>query len=398
MRPTDPAVRRQLAPARRPLTVVLVAGAIGSLLLVGQAWAVTELVLAALHDGAVGTWAAVVVAVFAARSLTGWTTDVMAARAAAVVGSDIRRRVVGAILRDGGAGRSTGELAGLATRGASAAEPYLTRYVPALVLAGVLPCVTLVAIATQDPMSALIVLVTLPLIPVFGILVGLATRDRAQLQWRALASLSGHFLDVMRGLPTLVAFRRAEAQSATIRSITDRYRRRTLHTLQLAFASSAVLELVATLSVALVAVTVGIRLAARRPRPRDGAGRPAARARGLLAAAPGRRGVPRGGRGGRDVRGRERARRCRRHDAAPADRVDAARPRVGAAARPYDACSRRRQPRPPRTRRHRHHGTVRLRQVDPARGPRRPARADVRAPSTGRPATRSPGCRSDRSS
>ncbi len=86
-----------------------------------------------------------------------------------------------AILRDGGAGRSTGELASLATRGATAAEPYLTRYVPALVLAGVLPCVTLVAIATQDPTSALIVLATLPLIPVFGILVGLATRDRAEL-------------------------------------------------------------------------------------------------------------------------------------------------------------------------------------------------------------------------
>ncbi|GAA4736242.1 thiol reductant ABC exporter subunit CydD [Nocardioides endophyticus] len=260
MRPSDPRVRRQLAPARRQLGVVLAAGVVASLLLVGQAWAVTELIVAALDDGAVRTWAVVMVAVFAARSLTGWTTDTMAARAAAVVGSDVRRRVVGAILRDGGGGRSTGELAGLATRGATAAEPYLTRYVPALVLAGVLPVVTLVAIATQDPMSALIVLVTLPLIPVFGILVGLATRDRARLQWRALASLSGHFLDVMRGLPTLVAFRRAEAQSATIRSITDRYRRRTLQTLQIAFASSAVLELVATLSVALVAVTVGIRL------------------------------------------------------------------------------------------------------------------------------------------
>ena len=260
MKPSDPRVRRQLAPARRQLAVVLAAGVVASLLLVGQAWAVTELIIAALDDGAVWTWAVVVVAVFAARSLTGWTTDTMAARAAAVVGSDVRRRVVGAILRDGGAGRSTGELATLATRGATAAEPYLTRYVPALVLAGVLPVVTLVAIATQDPMSALIVLVTLPLIPVFGILVGLATRDRARLQWRALASLSGHFLDVMRGLPTLVAFRRAEAQSATIRSITDRYRRRTLQTLQIAFASSAVLELVATLSVALVAVTVGIRL------------------------------------------------------------------------------------------------------------------------------------------
>lgn len=265
MRPTDPRVRRQLTPALRPLAVVLVAGVVGSLLLVGQAWAVTELVLAALDEGAVGTWAAVVVAVFVARSLVGWTTDTMAARAAAIVGSDIRRRVVRAILRDGGTGsaggRSTGELAGLATRGATAAEPYLTRYVPAVVLAGVLPVVTLVAIATQDPMSALIVLCTLPLIPVFGILVGLATQDKAREQWRALASLSGHFLDVMRGLPTLVAFRRAEAQSGTVRAITDRYRRRTVETLRIAFASSAVLELVATLSVALVAVTVGIRLA-----------------------------------------------------------------------------------------------------------------------------------------
>lgn len=260
MRPGDPRLRRQLAPARPQLAVVLAAGVVGSVLLVAQAWVVTELVLAALHDGDVGRWAALVVAVFLARSATGWTTDTMAARAAAVVGTDVRRRVVGAILRSDGA-QSTGELATLATRGASAAEPYLTRYVPALVLAGVLPCVTLVAIATQDPMSALIVVCTLPLIPVFGILVGLATQDKARSQWRALASLSGHFLDVMRGLPTLVAFRRAGAQAGTIRAVTDRYRRRTMDTLRIAFASSAVLELIATLSVALVAVTVGLRLA-----------------------------------------------------------------------------------------------------------------------------------------
>ncbi|WP_395656747.1 thiol reductant ABC exporter subunit CydD [Nocardioides sp.] len=260
MRPTDPRVRRQLMPAHRPLGVVLAAGLVSCLLLIGQAWAVTELVLASLHDGAVVTWAGVVAALFAARALVGWVSDVFAARAAAVVGTDVRRRVVHAILRDGGAGRSTGELAGLATRGASAAEPYLTRYFPALVLAGVLPFLTLVAIAVLDPTSALIVLCTLPLIPVFGILVGMATQDSARSQWRAMASLSGHFLDVMRGLPTLVAFRRADAQSGTIRSTTDRYRRRTMQTLRVAFASSAVLELVATLSVALVAVTVGIRL------------------------------------------------------------------------------------------------------------------------------------------
>jgi len=260
VRPGDPRLRRQLAPARSQLAVVLAAGIVGSILLVAQAWVVTELVLAALHDGDVGRWAALVALVFLARSAAGWTTDTMAARAAAVVGTDVRRRVVAAILRSDGS-RSSGELATLATRGASAAEPYLTRYLPALVLAGVLPCVTLVAIATQDPMSALIVVATLPLIPVFGILVGLATQDRARSQWRALASLSGHFLDVMRGLPTLVAFRRAEAQAATIRAVTDRYRRRTMETLKIAFASSAILETVATLSVALVAVTVGIRLA-----------------------------------------------------------------------------------------------------------------------------------------
>ncbi|HEU5454123.1 MAG TPA: thiol reductant ABC exporter subunit CydD, partial [Nocardioides sp.] len=260
MRPTDPRLRRQLAPARRELAVVLVAGVLGSLLLIGQAGAVTGLVLSALDGSGVEGWALAVLALFVARGLVGWAGDIAAARAASVVGTGLRRRIVRAILRVGTT-RPGGELATLATRGAAAAEPYLTRYLPALVLAGILPCLTLVAIAVLDPMSALIVLVTLPLIPVFGILVGLTTRDRARAQWRALASLSGHFLDVMRGLPTLVAFGRARAQSASIGEYTDRYRRRTLQTLRVAFASSAVLELVATISVALVAVTVGLRLA-----------------------------------------------------------------------------------------------------------------------------------------
>jgi ATP-binding cassette subfamily C protein CydCD len=105
-------------------------------------------------------------------------------------------------------------------------------------------------------------LATLPLVPVFAVLVGLATRDRAARQWRLLSALSGHFVDVVRGLPTLVAFRRADVQSASIRSVTHRYREATKATLRLGFASSAVLELVATISVALVAVTVGLRLAA----------------------------------------------------------------------------------------------------------------------------------------
>jgi len=241
--------------------VVGTAGILTSLVLVVQAFVITGLELAVIDQRHVAAWAVGVVAVFAVRALLGWITDLAAARAAALVGRSLRRRVVEALL--GGAERteSSGSLSVLATRGVAAAEPYLTRYIPALVLSCVLPVVTLVAIAVMDPTSGLIVVVTLPLIPVFGVLVGLATRDRAEREWRAMQVLSGHFLDVMRGLPTLVAYRRAEAQTATIREVTDRYRRRSLATLRLAFASSAILETVATISVALVAVTVGIRLA-----------------------------------------------------------------------------------------------------------------------------------------
>ncbi|UMG91895.1 thiol reductant ABC exporter subunit CydD [Nocardioides sp. TF02-7] len=176
-----------------------------------------------------------------------------------MVGTSLRRRLVTAAA--GSRGSGIGEQAVLLTRGVDAVEPYVTRYLPAVVVAGVLPPLTVVAIATQDLLSAAIVLATLPLVPVFGALVGLATRDRAEEQWRAMTVLSGHFLDVVRGLPTLVAHRRARVQSERIAAITDRYRVATLRTLRIAFASSAVLELVATLSVALVAVTIGVRLA-----------------------------------------------------------------------------------------------------------------------------------------
>lgn len=242
-------------------------GLTSAVLLIAQAWAVTGVVVTAVGGSLLGVplggWSAAAVGVLAARALTSWLGDVLSARAAAKVGAGIRRRVLGSVLSGdpGASATSSGEVAALATRGVAAAEPYLTRYVPALVLAGVLPVLTVVAIGLVDWLSALIVVLTLPLVPVFGVLVGLATRERAESQWRALASLSGHFVDVVRGLPTLVAFRRARAQSAVIASVTDTYRRRTLATLRIAFASSAVLELVATLSVALVAVTVGLRLA-----------------------------------------------------------------------------------------------------------------------------------------
>lgn len=260
MRPSDPRLRNQLTPARRQLAGVAGAGLVTGLLVIGQAWAVAGLIIAAVDGGDVASWGALVASLLLARAVAGGTGDVLAARAAAVVATIMRHRMMVAAVsrRDPVA---SGERAVLITRGVAAVEPYLTRYVPALVVAAVLPPLTVVAIATQDLLSAVIVLATLPLVPVFGALVGLATRDRAEEQWRAMASLSGHFVDVVRGLPTLVAHRRARAQSARIAQITDHYRVASLRTLRIAFASSAVLELVATLSVALVAVTIGVRLA-----------------------------------------------------------------------------------------------------------------------------------------
>ena len=262
MRLTDPRLRAHLAPARGPLVGVVVASTSSALLVIGQAFVLAAFLVAALTGGDWPRWGLALVAVLLGRALAGLVVDVYAARAAAVVGAGLRRSLLLGVLDRPTGTRSTGEVATLATRGVDAAEPYLTRYLPAFLLAMVLPVLAVVATATQDVLSSVIELATLPLIPVFGALVGLATRDRAEKQWRALASLSGHFVDVMRGLPTLVAFRRATAQSATIRQVTHRYRRATLDTLRIAFASSAVLELVATLSVALVAVTVGVRLAA----------------------------------------------------------------------------------------------------------------------------------------
>ena len=252
-------------PARRPLAVVVGAGVAGGLLTIAQAWAIGALVVRLVTDPAGDGWhgaALALLAVVGLRTLVEHVATLASARAAARVSTTLRHRLLAAATtRPGAGGPDPDDLVLLATRGATSVEPYVTRYLPAMVLAATLPALTVAAIWWLDWLSGLIVLLTLPLVPVFAALVGMTTRDRAARQWRELGVLSGHFLDVVRGLPTLVAHRRAEAQVARIGAVTERYRRATVDTLRLAFASSSVLELVATLSVALVAVCVGLRLA-----------------------------------------------------------------------------------------------------------------------------------------
>jgi thiol reductant ABC exporter CydD subunit len=146
-------------------------------------------------------------------------------------------------------------------QGVDGLEAYFARYLPQLVLGCIVPLAVLCWIATVDLESAAVMALTLPLVPVFMWLIGRSTQARARERWQALRLLSGHFLDVVRGLPTLRAFNRGEAQAATIANVSEQYRRTTMGTLRLAFLSGSVLELAATLGVALVAVTVGVRLA-----------------------------------------------------------------------------------------------------------------------------------------
>ncbi|MBF4161715.1 thiol reductant ABC exporter subunit CydD [Nocardioides acrostichi] len=260
MKPVDPRAVRRLRPAAVPLAGVLGGNVAGGLLVVAQAFAVAALVVDVVEGRAWRSAALAVVLVGVGRGLVTLLVDSCAQAAAGRVSLGLRGEVMAA------AGRSSGvrpdDLTLLATRGVAAAEPYVTRYLPAFATALVLPVLIVLAVASQDVWSALVLVLTLPLVPLFAALVGLRTQDSADRQWHALSLLSGHFLDLVRGLPTLVAYGRAEGQGARVRAITERYRRASAETLRLGFASGAVLELVATLSVAVVAVTVGLRLAA----------------------------------------------------------------------------------------------------------------------------------------
>ncbi|MGW5194528.1 thiol reductant ABC exporter subunit CydD [Kribbella sp. NPDC004138] len=206
---------------------------------------------------------AVLAATLLGRAALAWVAEVVAQRCSAAVKSELRMRFLDKIVALGPrwlTGERSGELTTLATRGIDALDDYFARYLPQLVLVGIVPLVVAARMLAADWLSAVIVVVTLPLIPVFMVLVGLTTKAATARQWETIQTLAHHFLDVLAGIGTLKVFGRSRAQVETIRRLADRQRRTTLATLRIAFLSSLVLELVATLSVALVAVSVGLRL------------------------------------------------------------------------------------------------------------------------------------------
>lgn len=263
----DPRLLAYARSTRVFLVLSVLVGAMTALLVVAQAWLIAQVVAGAfVHHRSLGSLRGPVVALLAVivgRAILAWAAERAAVRASASAKSELRRAAVEHIAALGPAGleqHETGKLSVLLTTGLDALDGYFSRYLPQLFLAAIVPVTVVAVVAGADWVSAVLIAVSLPLIPLFMGLVGATTRDRTAVRMHSLQRLAGHFLDIVSGLPTLKVFGRAKAQARAIADVTDRYRTATMATLRLTFLSSLILELLATVSVALVAVAVGLRL------------------------------------------------------------------------------------------------------------------------------------------
>ena len=265
--PLDPRLLDYAHTTRRFIVLAIGIGGATALLVVAQAWLIATVVNDAFfHHGSLSSLRGPLLALLAVilgRAVLAWATERAAHRASASAKSELRHSAARHVAAIGPAAleqQDNGRLTVLMTTGIDALDGYFSRYLPQLFLAVIVPVTIIAVVAGADWISAALITVTVPLIPVFMGLVGLTTRERTAARMRSLQRLAGHFLDVMAGLPTLKVFGRAKAQARAIAEVSDRYRTTTLATLKLTFLSSLILELLATVSVALVAVAVGLRL------------------------------------------------------------------------------------------------------------------------------------------
>jgi thiol reductant ABC exporter CydD subunit len=267
VRPVDPRLLRHAPGARAGAVVTVGLSGLRAALAVAQALLLAHMLAAGFEGSGWGEpvraplgW---LLAVVVLRSVLAAAQDVVSARAAAATKLDLRRAVLARLTELGPgwlSGHRGGELATLVGSGVESLDAWFRLYLPQLVLSVAVPGAVLVVLAATDWRSAVIMAVSVPLLPLFLALVGMHTRAQTERQWQALSGLGGHFLDVVTGLSTLRVFGRAQAQVGVLRRITTEHRLATMATLRTAFLSALVLELVATLAVAVVAVSLGFRL------------------------------------------------------------------------------------------------------------------------------------------
>lgn len=267
MRPVDPRLLRASRAARLHLALAVLLGVVSAALIVVQAVLLARVVAGAFMEGASPAqlsgelWALAAVSVGRALVAAGFESAGRIGAQRAL--SELRGRVVEHLMRahpGGLPGRRSGEVIAAAVQGVDALEAYFARYLPQLVLGTVVPPAIVAYLLGVDLPAALVLAFTLPLIPLFMVLVGRRAQEATDARWRTLGLLSGHFLDVVRGLDTLRAHNRGGVQAQTIGTVSERLRAETMGALRVAFLSALVLELLAMFGVALVAATVGVQL------------------------------------------------------------------------------------------------------------------------------------------
>lgn len=267
MRAFDSRLTTYASSTRRFLVLAVVLGVGTTVAIVVQAYALTNIIVGSFQDGlsldSLGVSLGILVVAVLARTGLSYATETAAYRASARAKSELRTSVMGKINRLGPVwltGHNSSALGAVLGKGINGLDAYFARYLPQLILAVLIPVTLAIVILSADVVAFLIVLITIPLIPIFMILIGWYTKTRVERQWDSMAHMSGHFGDVVAGMTTLKAFRRDAIQAQRVKEVGHDYRRATMSVLKISFLSSFALELVAMLSVAMIAVSIGVRL------------------------------------------------------------------------------------------------------------------------------------------
>ena len=265
MRPIDPRLFRFSKSSRGFTFVSVLIATIGATLTITQSALLAQLITQVFEQNkliaSLNSLILLFALVFVGKALLSYISERVAAVASASIRRDLRMQLVDRIFTTNAASKKgPAELSLLATRGVDNLDPYFAKFIPQLFIASVVPLIVGIAIASKDFISGIVIICTIPLIPLFGILIGRFTASATQKKWQSLAILSGYYLDLISGIATLKLFGRSKQQADRLQQVGNEYRSETMKVLRISFLSSLALEIIATLSVALMAVTIGLRL------------------------------------------------------------------------------------------------------------------------------------------
>ncbi|MDQ2693189.1 MAG: ABC transporter transmembrane domain-containing protein, partial [Chloroflexota bacterium] len=253
--------------SRSTLLLTIVSGFLIGLLIIGQAYLLSSTVNGVFLEGQtlteVSGWLRLILIIIAGRAVLTWINEVSANALAVKIKTDLRERLFNHILNLGPAytrGQRTGELTTAAVEGIEALDAYYSQYLPQLVITVLIPVSILIVVFPIDPLSGIVMLITAPLIPFFMIMIGKGAEIVTKRQYQTLSRLSAHFLDSLQGLTTLKLFGQSKAHAKNIETVSNQFRDTTLGVLRITFLSALALELLATLSTAVIAVEIGFRL------------------------------------------------------------------------------------------------------------------------------------------